>query len=353
MTNMANFNVLDIPFFSQKECEVEYIEEGYSSACFIVTCTEKIFSSSLGNSSELDGLSQDEVTRYFVRLLNLNDKVDFDQFLLLKVLAGLNVTACIVYADENCLVMEYLDGITLAKAAIEIERKQHVAIKTVSKFHSTNIATLAVKNQHDLAPTLDLKQLISSLLQPLNVEHFFNPYQQQTLEKLQNNLIDFEGELDRAEYTLCHGDLNYSNIMIDENHKTWLIDFECALFAPREYDIAMFIAINELSVELLPLIISQYDQNTSLSLNRSLVLQFLPYCYLINALWFLGQVDEVTNLNEENNVNKNNVTELSQQGLKLQALKCDAICLNMREQAIKQMCLFDKLAPINQTLTFK
>lgn len=49
---------------------------------------------------------------------------------------------------------------------------------------------------------------------------------------------------DRGDLVLCHGDVQPSNVIVDENEVPWLIDFEYACLAPREWDPAKILILN-------------------------------------------------------------------------------------------------------------
>jgi len=93
---------------------------------------------------------------------------------------------------------------------------------------------------------------------------------------------------------LCHGDLNDENIRLSAEfktseltEKTWLVDFECSSLAEAEYDVAMYLAINQLSERNIDEVIDCYQQHSSLQLNHEKVRNYLACCYLINGLWYL------------------------------------------------------------------
>lgn len=90
---------------------------------------------------------------------------------------------------------------------------------------------------------------------------------------------------------LCHGDINFGNILTSQKSDvdSYLIDFECALIGPIEYDIAMFIAVNILGHEVLPTIIGKYHTlNNHHNADVKLVECLLLYCHFINGLWYLN-----------------------------------------------------------------
>ena len=92
---------------------------------------------------------------------------------------------------------------------------------------------------------------------------------------------------------MCHGDVNFSNIIIDQHSKPWLIDFECAAIGNVEFDIAMFIAINHLPDNYLEYIFDCYQKHNNVSISHSLVQSYLACCYLINGLWYQGKSNDI------------------------------------------------------------
>ena len=68
----------------------------------------------------------------------------------------------------------------------------------------------------------------------------------------------------------------------------------------------MFIAINNLKIEVLPTIIELYQsQKPESTLNNKLIKQYLIFCYFINGLWFL-------NMSQGKSCAEDRATELSQ-----------------------------------------
>ena len=86
----------------------------------------------------------------------------------------------------------------------------------------------------------------------------------------------------------CHGDLNYSNILIDRSKQLWIVDWESSAIAPAEYDIAMFIAVNQITDQF-DSILNTYHQYSPIKLDESLVSNYIAVCLLLNALWYLSK----------------------------------------------------------------
>lgn len=49
---------------------------------------------------------------------------------------------------------------------------------------------------------------------------------------------------DRSKLVLCHGDVQPANVIVDADGAPWLIDFEYACLAPREWDPAKLVILN-------------------------------------------------------------------------------------------------------------
>lgn len=49
---------------------------------------------------------------------------------------------------------------------------------------------------------------------------------------------------DRSKLVLCHGDVQPANVIVDQNEAPWLIDFEYACLAPREWDPAKIVILH-------------------------------------------------------------------------------------------------------------
>ena len=73
-----------------------------------------------------------------------------------------------------------------------------------------------------------------------------NVYINTAIERLRNYL-----EINTVNSVICHGDLNFGNIFYDEHKKNdvfKLIDFESLCLMPKEYDIAMMLAVNGVNI---------------------------------------------------------------------------------------------------------
>ncbi len=171
-----------------------------------------------------------------------------------KIAAQHKLTPEIYFYNTHWLVCTFIHGDNLASSKAPVQDKVKTAIKLMAKCHALKI---------DMIP-LDIFDICRGLINDAK-EGYYNHQQslhlQSIVPKLQqliepNNLIDAD---DSTEDVCCHGDLNFSNILVNEKNESWLIDFECSLLAPAEFDIAMFIAVNELDKASLSDVIQQYS----------------------------------------------------------------------------------------------
>jgi thiamine kinase-like enzyme len=130
-----------------------------------------------------------------------------------------------------------------------------------------------------------------STLPPLLLEH------RNTLSKigksLSNTICSLITDTQRVN-VVCHGDLNFTNVLHDNDNTAWLIDFECAQLAPPEFDLAMFIAVNNIATQDITHIIAKYCAlMPTCRLNSSLLHYYLLFSHLINGLWYLSNTKPV------------------------------------------------------------
>ena len=119
-----------------------------------------------------------------------------------------------------------------------------------------------------------------------------------------DHILPLIEQVDDNQLTLCHGDLNFNNLIVDQLSSGRLIDFESACLAEVEFDLAMLVAVNLLTDIDLNHLVSQYRESRRniLLTNQSIkcqyqesddvastkkVTRYLFFCYLINGLWYL------------------------------------------------------------------
>ena len=138
--------------------------------------------------------------------------------------------------------------------------------------------------------------VIELLASQVNLQ-IYTPQQKVELNKIIKKITRFQ--CSNIDLVLCHGDLNDENIRLSAEfepsqltEKTWLVDFECSSLAEAEYDVAMFLAINQLSVSNIDEVVYRYKQHSTRPLNREKIRNYLACCYLINGLWYLEMGSE-------------------------------------------------------------
>ena len=88
--------------------------------------------------------------------------------------------------------------------------------------------------------------------------------------------------------------MNLTNILLDNEQRPWLIDFECAHIAPGEFDLAMFIAINNLTSQHITQIVAEYMSLVpSYRPNVDLLNYYILYSFYINGLWYFDNIDSL------------------------------------------------------------
>jgi len=242
---------------------IEPIEAGQSSLCFLV---------------------EYQSNKYFVKYNNIDSQYcnneavknpDFNsEVKAWQKASSMGLSPSIIYSNEQWLVSEFVEGKTLDVKELSIDKKIDIALNLLIKCHSI---------KHDLSP-LQPQKTIEIML---NADCFSGIEQNFTralfckfpLPEPDNNLV------------FSHGDINFSNIILTKS-QAWLIDYECACLAEREFEIAMFLAINKLnSVEVL-YAISSYEELSGYKVIQSKLDAYLLYSYLLNGLWYIQKSRE-------------------------------------------------------------
>lgn len=183
-----------------------------------------------------------------------------------------NLAPKVFYYADNWLISEFVDTDNLALSALNIETKITHAIRLMTKCHQL--------------PTKPIKLITSDIIDALITKAHYSPAQQEILLQFSQLLSASISTPNNA--VCCHGDLNFSNILINQAQETWLIDYECACHAPKEYDLAMFIAVNGLAIEKIIMIVEQYEGQSSVTVDLILLNNYLLFSYFINALWYFN-----------------------------------------------------------------
>ncbi len=218
--------------------------------------------------------------------------------------ASQNISPKVIYHDQHWLITQFVDGENLvALSQLTLDEKIIIAIKLMAQCHQI------VEIPIELAPKTISHELI-------NNTHFSN-LQQTELLQIANQLTSL---LKRSENLVCcHGDLNFSNILITQTKNAYLVDFECTCTAAAEYDLAMFIAVNNLPKDKITTVVEHYKKHTLVTIDLPLLNHYLLFCYFINGLWYM-QANHKKNLakftylakQQWQNIHSFNLSELCQ-----------------------------------------
>jgi thiamine kinase-like enzyme len=241
------FKQLQALSFFKTITAIEEVSTGLSSQCFKVIADGKAF---------------------FVKKITTPNEVFASLFASEK-----GIGANVVYHDKNWLINPFIDGENLALSQQPIEQKIAISMKLMQKIHKVNA-----------------KPAILMPAQIIN-EHICQPHfstrQQADLTQLAKQLIKPLTQDENTAY--CHGDLNFSNVLITAKSEAFLVDFECACSAPIEFDLAMFIAVNNIKHHEITMVLQCYQQKSSAPINRQLLNAYVLFCYLINGLWYVNR----------------------------------------------------------------
>lgn len=234
----------------------------YALPCFKTIKT--ITPMSVGLSSKCYVVHADNRS-FFAKQITNTDEI------VLSCEASINhLSPTVIYHDDDWLITAYIDSDNLSHCSNSLDKRIVIALKLMGQCHQLTVDINYLEPQKLVDELLSRQPLEAKLTQELF--HVTQPL----INKLnvENNIV------------CCHGDLNFTNVLIDRNNTPWLIDFECTCKAPAEFDLAMFIAVNNLSSEDILNIIEQYQEYSPLKINKSSLHDFLQYCHLINALWY-------------------------------------------------------------------
>ena len=193
--------------------------------------------------------------------------------------ASLQISPKVIYYDQHWLITQFIDAKNLSLYQQTIDKKIVIAIKLMVQCHQITVKPVALAPK-SIAHAL-IKKMHSSNLQQTELLHIAN----QLISKIAHP----------TNPVCCHGDLNFSNILYSLKKEAYLVDYECACTAPAEYDLAMFIAVNNLTKDKIITIVEHYieyniEHNKAHSLvdiNLPLLNHYLQFCYFINGLWYM------------------------------------------------------------------
>ncbi len=242
------------------ECIVTPINKGQSSLCFDVLHTGK---------------------RYFVKYVKPMAGVNAEA---VAVVAASNhqLSPSVVYVDDNWLVTVFEAGQSLDENNTIANNKIFTAIDLMAKCHNITV---------DL-PVFDVFSAINKLSKS---DNFTEVQRIRIVEAISS--ID---NISSSKLVFCHGDLNYSNVLVGD--KTWLIDYECACLADAEFDLAMFMAINTLTVAEQQTATVYYESKQNVVIDQGRLFSYLQASLLLNGLWYLDKAHSLS-LSQSEQVN--------------------------------------------------
>ncbi|NQZ27483.1 MAG: phosphotransferase [Colwellia sp.] len=195
----------------------------------------------------------------------------------------------VIYHDQQWLVTEFINGITLSDSDVKNDIKISTALTLMAKLHQLPTA-VAMQSINQLNTTLSVKRLLTNPA-PFIAKHSY------FLDKVTKSLSTTITSLiiaDKTPSVLCHGDINFTNILLDDKQRPWLIDFECAHVAPVEFDLAMFIAVNNIADSSIAGIVDDYGKLVPrYRPNSKLLNHYILYSFYINGLWYFDNINEL------------------------------------------------------------
>lgn len=272
------------------------IQQGFSQHCFEISTSTQHYIAKVfikGKDSQ-----NNELTAYQV----LNRQTDF--------------TAKLLWHSSHVILLEKLSGQLLINAPIDINRKLEKTLDAVIKLHQLDVRLF--NRCQSVEFNVLFSDLFVGLIIPDDSFSLVANFIDKTLVELkQYTSSDIDNDNKKAlDYVLCHGDLNFANIFYqykrddckaERDEQVKLIDFECLALMPREYDLAMLLAVNELdSAHIVDLVhlyrvgynVEMRNSQTSeqvLVLNEELIQLYYQLALLINGLWYFKKY-QATNL---------------------------------------------------------
>jgi len=265
----SNLNTLkSLPCFTTI-LEMSLLAEGMSHNCFKVTTPEQVLLAK-----------------------KLNQETAITEVFSALTCSKKGLSPKVVYHDNDWLVTVFIAGTSLAQSELESTKKISTALRLIAKLHQ-----LDLPQDNQSFPTLDTAKSVNHLLTNTVLFNQYQIHKLMSITKILTNDINTQISLHSIPNVVCHGDLNFTNILIDnlitENReKPWLIDFECTHLAPVEFDLAMFVAVNNFTHQQLSEIITRYSKLApNYRVNYKLLTCYILYSYFINGLWYLDNVN--------------------------------------------------------------
>jgi thiamine kinase-like enzyme len=193
----------------------------------------------------------------------------------------------VIYHDRYWLVTSFIDGFALTDLNLNNDRKISIALSLMAQLHQFPVELVN--------PPIPLLKTTRSVKRLLTKPAPFLISRIDALDNVTRALSDSINSLivdSTSPNVICHGDLNLTNILLDNQQRAWLIDFECVHIAPVEFDLAMFIAVNNLTNQHITQIVAEYMSLVpSYQPNVNLLNYYILYSFYINGLWYFDNID--------------------------------------------------------------
>lgn len=277
LIDLAGFNTKDV-------LNITAIEQGLSQHCFEIKMKQRCI-----------------IAKKFSQVTSLTKEV-----MVLKQLKESGLVPKLLSYSQHIMLMSKLPGKPLSILA-NCREKFEQLISTMVSFHGYS---QHISHQLTLFPPLLLPEILSELYEYANLtvaqKSMLNRFIQPMLKGCEYLLASSTQQQSSITHVLCHGDFNTTNVLISDKN-SYLIDFESASIMPIEYDLAMMLAVNELSkneiteaVELYQHIFDDQSAECFTSNNEinkanqpiltPLLVQYYYFIALsINGLWYLGK----------------------------------------------------------------
>ncbi len=274
ITEKVKNELKSLPCFTEIQA-IDVITQGLSQTAIKLTTTSQTFFAKKLNQRTAN-------TEIACALLcsNLPNKLNSEQAITQQL--GPQV----VYHDRKWLVTHFINGLPLANKNIGNNQKITIALNLMAKLHQ--LPTIHAKQPiPPLNPVATINDLITKL--PVSLSSYGNTLT--TISKSLSTNIESIIAQTKTSNVICHGDVNFSNILQDISDRAWLIDFECAHLAAREFDLAMFIAVNNIAQQDITDIVAEYNNFApTCRLHSSLLNHYVLYSFFINGLWYLSNI---------------------------------------------------------------
>ncbi|MEW6995401.1 phosphotransferase [Colwelliaceae bacterium MEBiC 14330] len=284
-----------LPCFTDIQ-SIELITEGLSQTAIKVTTTSQIFF-----AKKLKQATANTEIACALLCANLANKYHLEQGITEQLAPQ------VIYHDRKWLVTDFINGLPLADKNIGNHPKITIALKLMAKLHQLPI-TLASQPIPPLNPIATINDLVTQL--PASLSSYGNILM--IISKSLSTNIESIIAQTKTGNVICHGDINFSNILQDNCNRAWLIDFECAQLAPAEFELAMFIAVNNIAKQDITDLVAQYQTLVpTCKLKSSLLSHYVVYSFFINGLWYLSNIKPTANTEIENTEVENRMRGLA------------------------------------------